>query len=373
LTAFFVFPLALTCIRAPPTYEVREQTYPRDAEPHNDRGVNLRIYGDFDGALREHQQAVWLNPDLGLAYGNEAADFLSLNRIDEAQQVARRALARWPDNPGLHGFLYIVAFLENDAKEMQAQVGALSGKPGEEAVLGEQADTEACFGRLRSSREFSRRATETERAANLKENVAVEQALEALREAEFGNAEIARRSASVAHAFSSGKIAKTLVSLAFARAGDAGHAQVLAEELNKRFPSDTLLQKYWLPTIRGSIELTRKNPSGAIDALQHVSYELGEVFPRGLYPVYVRGQAYLGIRQGKQAAAEFQKILDRRQIVLNSPLGALAHLGLGRAYTLQGDRDKALAAYQDFLALWKDAGPDIPILKQAKAEYAKLQ
>lgn len=356
------------------TYEVWEQTYPRDAEPHNDRGVDLQIFGDFDGALREHQEAARLNPDFGLAYGNEAVDFVSLNRLDEAQQVARWALARWPDNPGLHGLLFLVAFLGNDAKGMEAQVSALSGKPGEEEVLSVQSNTEAYFGHLRRSREFSRRAAEAERAANLKERVGVEQARDALREAEFGNAEVARQSASAALTSSSGKDAKTLASLGFARLGDATHAQALAEELNKRFPSDTLLQKYWLPTIRGAIDLARKNPSGALSALQGVSFELGSAgTPWALYPVYVRGQAYLAMRQGKEAAGEFQKFLDHRSIVLNSPLGALAHLGLGRAYVLQGDTRKARAAYQDFLALWKDADPDIPMLKQAKAEYAKLQ
>jgi eukaryotic-like serine/threonine-protein kinase len=164
-------------------------------------------------------------------------------------------------------------------------------------------------------------------------------------------------------------------SLALARAGDVTRAQTLVDELNRQFPSDTLLQKYWLPTVRGSLELARKNPARALEALQGVSYELGDVgfLVGNLYPVYVRGQAYLAARQGKEAAAEFQKLLDHRSIVLNSPLGALAHLGLARSYSLQGDTVKAQAAYQDFVTLWKDADPDIPILKQAKAEYATVQ
>jgi eukaryotic-like serine/threonine-protein kinase len=152
-------------------------------------------------------------------------------------------------------------------------------------------------------------------------------------------------------------------------------AQTLVDELNRQFPSETLLQKYWLPTVRGSLELARKNPARALEALQGVSYELGDVgfLVGNLYPVYVRGQAYLAARQGKEAAAEFQKLLDHRSIVLNSPLGALAHLGLARSYSLQGDTVNAQAAYQDFVTLWKDADPDIPILKQAKAEYATVQ
>jgi len=199
------------------------------------------------------------------------------------------------------------------------------------------------------------------------------QEAEALREAEFGNSGLAKQ---VAAAAPSGELASILASLALARAGESSRSQSLADKLDRHFPSDTMLQRYWLPTIRGAISL-HKNPSAALGALQSVVYELGssEGFQgmRALYPVYIRGQAYLGTRQGKEAAAEFQKFLDHRSIVLNSPVGALARLGLARAYALQGDTTKARGAYQDFLALWKDADPDIPVLQQAKAEYAKLQ
>jgi serine/threonine protein kinase/tetratricopeptide (TPR) repeat protein len=354
-------------------YEVWAQTYPRIADPHNDLGVNLRTFGQYDRALREHQEAVRLNPDFGLAVGNVAIDYMCLNRLDEAKQVAQKALARWPDDQISHWLLYVIAFFGNDTKSLETQAGALSGKPGEEILLGTQSNTEAYYGRLGKSREFSRRATEVERAANLRESFAVEQAYQALREADVGNAETARRMASAALAASAGKQAKTFAALALARSGDAARAQSLSDELNKRFPSDTLLQRYWLPTIRGSIELARKNSSKALEALQNVSYELGDIGSWSLYPVYARGQAYLGTRQGKEAAAEFQKILDHRTIVGNSPWGSLAHLGLARAYVLSGDTEKARTAYQDFLGLWKDADPDTPRLKEAKAEYAKLK
>ena len=176
---------------------------------------------------------------------------------------------------------------------------------------------------------------------------------------------------------SSGRSAKLFTALALARAGQVRSAQALVDELDRRFPSNTLMKWYWLPTIRGSIELARQNPAKAIAALQSVSYELGDVgFSAGngnLYPVYVRGQAYLETHQGKEAAAEFQKFLDHRSIALNSPLAALAHLGLARAYSLQGDSAKARGSYENFLALWKHADRDVPILKQAKAEYARLQ
>ena len=353
------------------TYQVWEQTYPRSPDPHNDVGVNFRIFGEFDRALREHQEAFRLNPDFGTAYNNVAQDFLLLNRLDEANQVAQRALARWPDAAGPRWVLYNVAFLGNDTKGMAEQLAALSGKPGEEGLLSAQSFTDAYFGHLGRAREFSQRAVQVEKSANLKEGVAVEEALESLWEAEFGNLERARQAATTAVASSTGKNAKTQVALAFARSGDGTRAQSLADELNKRFPSDTLLQRYWLPTIRGSIELARKNPAGALQALQAASYELGT--NGTLYSVYVRGQAYLMARQGKEAAGEFQKLLDHRSTVMNSPLGALAHIGLARSYVLSDDTERARSAYQDFLALWKDADPDIPILKQAKAEYAKLQ
>jgi eukaryotic-like serine/threonine-protein kinase len=355
-------------------YEVWARTYPRDAVPHNDIGVNARTLGDYNRALTEHQEAVRLNPDLGTAEANVAIDFLLLGRRDEAKQVAQRALARWPDRPGLRIFLYVVAFLENDVKEMEKQLASVANQPGEAGLLSVQASTEAYFGRLGRSREFIQRAIDVEKRGNRREGAAFDLAIKGLHEAEFGNSQQARLAASEAISFSPGKDAKTFAALAFARAGDLSRAQMLVDELNKRFPSDTLLQRYWLPNIRASIELFRKNPEGALAALQSVSYELGnQGLGLSLFPAYVRGQAYLAAHRGKEAAIEFQKLLDHRSIVMNSPLGVLAHLGVARAYTMQGDTAKARTAYQDFFALWKDADPDIPILKQAKAEYAKLQ
>ena len=354
------------------TNQVWEQTYPRDWVPWNNSAADLNVYGEFDHALTQAQEAVRLNPDESHGYFNLGMSFLSLNRRDEARQVAQRALARGLDTPAIRDLLYLVAFVEDDAKGMEVQLSALRGKPSEFAV---QSNTEAYFGRLRSAREFSRRAVELARRGNFNELAAQMQEGQAQREAEFGNPDLAKPTIAAALTLSSGRGAKLSAALALARAGDVTRAQTLADELSKRFPSDTMLQRYWLPTIRGSTELARKNASGALSALQGVSYELGARGPGGgsLYPVYLRGQAYLATRQGKEAAAEFQKFLDHRSIVLNSPLGALAHLGLARAYALQGDTARTRTAYQDFLALWKDADPDIPILKEAKAEYAKLK
>jgi serine/threonine protein kinase/tetratricopeptide (TPR) repeat protein len=353
--------------------QVWEQTYPRDWVPRNEAASDLVSFGEYDRSLKEAQEALRLNPDRDAPYFNTGFSFLGLNRRDEAKQVAQRALARGLDAVGLHVLLYQIAFLENDTKGMEAQVAASSGKPGEEFALLARFSTEAYWGRLGNARNFARRAVEIARRGNFNEVAARIRDVEALVEAEFGYSDQARQSVSAALTLSSGHDAKLIASLALALAGDGTRAQGLGEELNKRFPLDTLLQRYWLPTIRGAIEIARKNSSGAVGTLQGVSYELGTPPGPPLYPVYVRGQAYLGTRQGKEAAAEFQKILDHRSIALNSPLGALAHLGIGRAYVLTGNTAKARTAYQDFLALWKDADPDIPIFKQAKAEYAKLQ
>ena len=356
------------------TYQVWEQTYPQDSIPWNNSAANLLIFGEYDRALTQAQEALRLDPGYFTGYLLVGGSFLFVNRTDEARQILDQALRRGLDAPPVRMYLYEVAFADSDAKGMEAQLAAMSGKPGEEVLLNVQSNTEAYYGRLRNAQRVSQRSVELARRGNFKERAAETQEFEALREAEFGNYDLAKQAVAAGLKLSAGRGVKPLAALALARAGDANRAETLANEMNKAFPSDTLLQRYWLPTIRGAIKLARKNPAGALGALQGVSYELG-TGPRmnALQPAYVLGQAYLGTRQGKEAAAEFQKFLDHRSIVLNSPLGALAHLQLGRAYLLQGDTAKARAAYQDFLALWKDADPDIPILKEAKAEYAKLQ
>ena len=231
-----------------------------------------------------------------------------------------------------------------------------------------------------SPRELSRRAVASAERAEEKETAAGYQAEAAIREALFGNAAQARQQAAAALGLSDGRDVQYGAALALAIAGDAARAQAqvekLADDLAKRFPEDTIVQFNELPTIRAQLALNRNDAAGDIEALQAAApYEFAGAgtFTPALYPVYVRGEAYLASRQGREAAAEFQKILDHPGVVLNEPIGALAHLGLARAYALQGDTAKARAAYNDFLTLWKDADPDIPILRKAKAEYAKLK
>ncbi len=239
-------------------------------------------------------------------------------------------------------------------------------------LLGGEADTAAYSGRLAKARELSRRAVTSAERAEEKENAAGNEAEAALREALFGNAAEARQRAAAALGLSTGRDVQRYTALALAFAREADRAQALADDLAKRFPEDTVVQFNYLPTIHAQLAFSRNDVSKAIETLRAaVPYELGQ--GGGLYPVYVRGEAYLAAHQGSEAAAEFQKILDQRGVVGNEPIGALAHLGLARAYSMQGDPAKARSAYQDFLTLWSDADPDIPILVAAKTEYAKLK
>jgi tetratricopeptide (TPR) repeat protein len=255
------------------------------------------------------------------------------------------------------------------------EIAGLIGKPFFDGVAGVfQADTARYNGQFAKARELSQRAVDSLRVDE-KETAAAVQAEGALQEALAGNMSLAKQGANAALRLSNGRDASWLSVLALALAGDSGQAARLTGDLAKRFPEDTLVQTQYLPMIRAASALTAGSPQNAIqDLASTVPYELGENrASMSLGPAYFRGQAYLAAKQGASAAAEFQKILDHPGILTNEPIGPLAHLGLGRAYALAGDKAKAAAAYQDFLALWKDADPDIPILKEAKAEYAKLQ
>ncbi len=276
--------------------------------------------------------------------------------------------------------LYEIAFYRHDTAEMVRQVARATSAAGQEdLLLAMEADTSAYFGNLRKARELTRRAAESAELAAQRETAAGYYAVSALREALFGDAAEARQQATVAKRRSTGRDLDYGVALALAYAGDANRARALADNLGKRFPEDTGLQFNYLPTLRAKLALSHSNPQEALDILRAASpYELslpasGFYNWPNLYPVYVRGEAYLAAHKGNEAAAEFQKILDHRGIVLNEPIGALAHLQLGRAYALEGETAKGRAAYQDFLTLWKDADPNIPILVQAKAEYAELK
>jgi len=361
------------------TYEMWAQTYPRNGEPFGNLGVDYSYLGQYERGVEASLEDLRLNPGSAAAFTNLVGLYAALNRLNDAKLKYEQAVAHKVDNPFLHGNRYGVAFLESDTSEMQRQVADASAKPGEDVLFSFESDTEAFHGRLARARELSKRAADSALRNDSPETAAAWQMDVALRDAEFNNVSLSRQKTASALVTASTRDVSILAALALARIGDTDRAKRLADDLAGRFPLNTVINRYWLPTIYASIEIQRGNPAKAVELLQTTaSYELGSPLPQfevggSLYPVYVRGQAYLLLHQGTEAVGEFQKFLDERGVTVNCPLAALARLQLARAYVLAGDSKRAAGRYQEFLALWKDADPDIPILKQAKAEFAKLQ
>jgi predicted Zn-dependent protease len=314
---------------------------------------------------------------MAVNYTQLARAYKALNRLGEAEAVDKQMRERKLEHEGQFRTSYWLAFLKGDAAQMARTVSAAAGKPGaEEPLLAIQADAEGWYGKLKNAHELTGRAMDSALHHNAKEAAAAYQAEAALREVESGYREQARAEAEAAAKLAKDRDVWVIAALALARAGDTAGAEKLAAELDKTFPLDTLVQRYWLPTIRAAVALQSKDPDRAIELLKVViPVELGgqPMLAAYLSPAYVRGEAYLMLHDGNRAAVEFQKFIDHRGLVATFSWGALARLGLARAYTLQGDTAKARAAYRDFLTLWKDADPGIPILKEAKAEYAKLR
>jgi DNA-binding winged helix-turn-helix (wHTH) protein/tetratricopeptide (TPR) repeat protein len=363
------------------TVRVLEQwrlVYPREWWPARALVFYYRQLGRYEDALREAEESVRLEPADPNYEVLVFAD-LTLNRLDEAQSVLKEWQARFPDSLWQTKQLYLLAFLRSDLGGMQKQSARGVGADGEADFLSEQSDTEAYHGRVRKARELIRRAMKS--GAGDKENAGLRAANReidgAVLEAVLGYTGQAQREATASLNLSRDDGIQEKAALAFALAGDTKRAKTITDDLAKRYPLDTMDNMYWFPTIRATIQLSRNNPAKAAQELEITSrYELGDAWwwsIAPLFPVYVRGQAFLALHQGREAADEFQKYIDHPGAVMNYPLGALARVGLARAYAVQGDTVKARAAYQDFFSLWKDADPDVPILKQAKAEYAKLQ
>ncbi len=358
-------------------YEVWARSYPRDAVAVGNQGDLASKLGQFEKALSKTKEALGLDANVVANYGNLVLYNLALNRIDDAKKAIEQAQEHKLDGDYLHQEIYYLSFLKGDTAEMERQLAWAAGRPGaEDLLLSFQSDTEGYYGRLTRAQVFSRRAIGSATRAGSKETAAMWQANAALREAEFGNAASAKQGAVEALALSPGRDVKLFAALTFARIGETARAKAIIEEMEKSYPSDTLMKVYWLPALKAAIELHSNNPAQALVLLEAaLPYELGlppQLQVGTMYPVYIRGQAQLMAHNGAAAATEFQKFLDHRGVVVNFPLGSLAHLGLARAYALSGDTAKGRAAYQDFFALWKDADPDIPILQEAKAEYAKL-
>jgi eukaryotic-like serine/threonine-protein kinase len=354
-------------------YEIWAQTYPRDVGPLTNLAVIDSFLGNYEKSLAMATEAVRLSPEDSQNYANLVDAYIFLDRLDQARTAAAKAQSKKLDSPDLRIYLYMVAFLQNDAAGMRQQVAWSEGEPGvEDALLANEADTAAYTGNLDRAREFSRRASISAQLAEEKETAAGYEVSAALREALLGNTREVRRLSEAALALSTDRDTQYGVALALVFAGDDSRGKALANRLAEQFPEDTAVQFCYLPTIHGLLALRRGDSSKAVEALRPATpYELG--IAARLYPAYVRGRVYLAANEGREAAAEFQKIIDHRGIVVNEPIGALAHLGLARAYAMQGDTAKAKVAYQDFLTLWKDADPDIPILVAAKSEYAKLK
>ena len=363
--------------KANEAYELWSKSYPQDMVPHVNLGVIYAALGQYDKAIAETEIQMRLEPTI-VGYGNLAGNYIDVGRLKDARQTLQEAQQKNFDGLTIRGDLYSLAFLSGDMAEMERQVAWGAGRPGEEdQMLNGHADTQAYYGRLEKVRDLARRASDSAVRSDAKETGAQWIAFQALREAEMGNVSAARQAATRALALAPGRDVKVLSALALARTGETSQSRTILDALQKSEPSNTYLKVYWFPVIESSIAMAQQAPDRAIIALEpSLPYELGSPPPgqNGLmYPVYIRGLAYLAQRNGPAAASEFQKFLDHTGIVQNFLLGSLAHLQLGRAYTISGDTAKAKAAYQDFLKLWKDADPDIPILKEAKAEYAKLQ
>jgi serine/threonine protein kinase/Flp pilus assembly protein TadD len=364
------------------------KNYPSDGIAHGYLAVLYEAVGQWEKALAEENADLQLTPEDRAAWANIIYQYGALDRLDQAKTAYGQAVARFPEESALRASRYGIAFLEHDVDEMAAQVRWSAGKPGaEDLFLSSQSDTEAFFGRFAKARDLSRKASDFAKRNDQKETAAAWQLNAALRDAETGNTSAARAGADAGLALATNRDTETVAALILARSGDFERSEKIADGLAKGFPDDTLVRDIWLPVIRAEAAinspLAAKTPelisAKAVALLEPVApYELGgsigaPTFTGALYPAYVRGQAYLLGHNGAAAAAEFQKLLDHRGIVLNFVTGSLAHLQIGRAYAMAGDTVKAKSAYQDFLTLWKDANPDIPILKEAKAEYAKLQ
>jgi serine/threonine protein kinase len=378
ITSFYELVVTGNLEAARSSYQSWAQTYPRDQEPQESLWITYTLMGDYEKANAAALQAVKLNSGSGNNYVNLAYSYQWINRLDQAKATVQESRAHNIDSPWLPLVLYNVYFLEHDAAAMGRQVASAMGKTGiEDQMLFLESETANSNGEFTKSRELVRRAADAAQRIGEKEPAGEYPSHASVREAFAGNLDFAQQEARAALAQSNGREAEALSGITLGLAGDSAQAERLAADLAKRYPQDTTQQFNYLPTIRAAIALHSGDGARAVAALAASSpYELAQTntsFTISLYPVYLRGQAYVAAKQGPAAVIEFQKILDHSGVVGNQSIGSLAHLGLARAYALSGDTAKAKTSYQNFLALWKNADPDTPLLKQAKTEYAKLE
>lgn len=378
ISAFYEFVVTGNLEAARTSYQAWEQSYPRDDEPPTNLWTIYALTGNYEKANAAALQSWKINSNSGNNSVNLAYSYQWVNQLDQAKVTAQDSRAHHVDSPWFPLVLYAVDFLQHDAAGMERQVADATGKPGvDDQILFLQSETAAYNGQFAKSRELARRAADSAERTNEKETAAEYLGHSSVREALMDNMEAAKQDAKAAMLRSDSKQANAFSAIALALAGDSAQAARLSDDLRQNFPEDTLVQYDYLPMIRAAAALHTGDASRAVDALAEAEpYELGQTnysFTFGLYPIYLRGEAYLAAKQGVPAQAEFQKILDHYGAVGNQPIGALAHLGLARSYTLQGEIPRARAAYSDFLSQWKNADPDVPLLKEAKAEFAKLK
>ena len=360
------------------------QAYPRAWLPHAllSGGVYPNL-GKYEKSVDEAKIAIGIDPDFSIGYSILSGSYEALGRTDEAEKILQRASERKLDIPDFYVQRYILAFLKDDKAGMEREASQSREKPGADDWMSNAEGFVAAYsGHLGEARKMSSRAADLARKADRRDTEALYETDAAVREALFGNASMARQRVGDALKLSRGRDVQYRAAFALALSGDSSRSQTLTDDLSGRFPEDTLVRFNYLPALRALLALNRSQPANAVDLLQTaIPYEGGNPIEGGseyllgvgtLYPAYVRGMTYLVARRGHEAAVEFQKILEHRGIVISDPIGALAQMQLGRAYALAGEKDKARTAYTDFLTLWKDADPDIPILKRAKEEYARL-
>ena len=360
------------------TCEAWAHIYPREALPHIMlSGFTNKAAGRYLQAIAEAHTAIELDPDFAMSYYNLAINNVYLGHLDEAENDLRQAGRRGIEIDEFLMAEYDIAFLKDDTAGMERIAARARGRSGADTwVSNKEAYVAAYSGHLQRARVLSRRAVEQAKQETQPERAGLWEAGESLREAFFGNAAEARVSAAAALKLSGNREVEYGAALAYALVGDSSRAQAIADSLVKQYPLDTLVQFSYGPVLRARIALNQGDYDGAIDILQAtVPYELGASHGLygGLYPVYLRGEAYLAAQRAPEAAIEFQKILNHPGIVGSDPVGALARLQLGRAYALSRDVYKARATYKEFLQLWKEADPNIPVYKPALSEYARLE
>jgi tetratricopeptide (TPR) repeat protein len=360
--------------KARQVYELAAQTYPRYSGTHLRLWLLYRELGDHEKSLAEIREAIRLDPTRTIDYVNLIDNLVTLGRFQEARNEIADLQSKHEDPPTLHATIYNLDFLEGDLAGMQEQLKWPAGSTVQQTdMLALEAETCGYAGQIKRARDLSRQARDSSIQARREEVAAVLDASQALWESLVGNKAEARQNANLALQLSKGREVTYQAALALAFTGDEARAQSLVEEESKRFPDDTRIRFDLLPIISAKVALSHNDPAGAVSLLiPSVPYELGIAGTTRLAPIYVRGEAYLAAHRWVEAAAEFQKILDHPGIVINHPFRALAHLEMGRAYAGAGDKDKARLCYDDFLKLWKDADAEVPLLKDARAEYAKL-